>query len=105
MAEAYSYSREGVLGPNGEDMGTALFRRARPSAGGVAVGAGGARGGVAATGIPAADEWEFRGTRGRIQNYERSAAGRMGARNPVERTGQYSRSERERQRRIRQNRA
>ena len=89
MAEAYRYSREGVTDANGNDAGTALFRRARGVPGG--------------TGEP---EWEFRGTRGRIQNYERSAAGRMAAMNPVERTGQYSRAARERERRRRrQNRS
>jgi hypothetical protein len=65
MAEPYRYSREEVSGANGQSVGTALFRRAR----GVAGGTGGA------------PEWEFRGTRGRIQNYERSAAGRGAARN------------------------
>ena len=64
MAEAYKYSREEVTGANGP-VGTALFRQRR----GVAGGNG------------AAPEWEFRGTRGRIQNYERNAAARGAARN------------------------
>ena len=68
MAEAYQYSREGVQGANGENVGTALFRRVRGTRGrgGLNIGQG---------------EWEFRGTRGRIQNYERSAAARGAARN------------------------
>ena len=61
MAEPYVYSRENVEGANGESVGTALFRTQR--------GGGG--------------EWEFRGTQGRIKNYERSAAARGAARNPL----------------------
>ncbi len=63
MAEPYVYSREDVTDDNGNVVGTALFRSVR--------GEGGVPG-----------EPEFRGTRGRIRNYERSAAARGAARNP-----------------------
>lgn len=68
MAEPYRYSRETVTDANGNDVGTALFRIGRGTGTG---------------------EWEFRGTRGRIQNYERSAAARGAARNPVMRNNRY----------------
>lgn len=77
MAEPYRYSRETVTDANGNEVGTALFRIARTVAGGT--GGTGVGGG----------EWEFRGTRGRIQNYERSAAARGAARNPVMRNNRY----------------
>lgn len=72
MAEPYRYSREAVTDANGNPAGTALFRRARGVPGGTV-----------------APEWEFRGTQGRIQQYERSAAGRGAARNPAMRNNRY----------------
>lgn len=58
MAEAYNYRREVVTDANGNNAGTALFRRTRGATG----------------------EYEFRGTEGRIQSYIRTAAGRATAR-------------------------